>query len=169
MNKGKITLIKNTERNRPYNYRPITCLPMMRKILTAQIREEIYHLLLSHGRRIERMPQVDQRYRRTTIHWSTLPQREQDKMEKASYGVDWLQKAYDIVPQSWMINCLKMYKISGEVIKFIENTIKKLERRTDHSRRKKPNRGKNPDMNLTGGYAITIIICKSDDAIRSRT
>ena len=34
------------------------------------------------------------------------------------------KKAYDIVPQSWMINCLKMYKISHEVINFIEKTMK---------------------------------------------
>ena len=29
-----------------------------------------------------------------------------------------------MVPQSWIINCLKMYKISHEVINFIEITIK---------------------------------------------
>ena len=34
------------------------------------------------------------------------------------------KKAYDIVPQSWIINCLKMYKISDEVINFIEKTMK---------------------------------------------
>ena len=32
-------------------------------------------------------------------------------------------KAYDMVPQSWIINCLKMYKISHEVINFIEKTM----------------------------------------------
>ena len=31
----------------PNNYRPITCLPIMRKILIAQVREEIYYLLTS--------------------------------------------------------------------------------------------------------------------------
>ena len=31
------------------NYRPITCLPMMWKILTAQIKEEIYNSLTSRG------------------------------------------------------------------------------------------------------------------------
>ena len=44
-------------------------------------------------------------------------------MEKSSYGMDWLQKDYDIVPQSWIINNLKMHNISGEVIQFIENVI----------------------------------------------
>ena len=33
-------------------------------------------------------------------------------------------KAYDIVPHSWIINCLKIYKISLEVINFIEKTMK---------------------------------------------
>ena len=34
------------------------------------------------------------------------------------------KKAYDMVPQSWIINCLKMYKISHETINFIEKTMK---------------------------------------------
>ena len=34
------------------------------------------------------------------------------------------KKAYDMVPQSWIINCLKIYKISHEVINFIEETMK---------------------------------------------
>ena len=34
------------------------------------------------------------------------------------------KKAYDMVPQSWMIKCLKMYKISYEVINFIKKTMK---------------------------------------------
>ena len=50
MTKGKTTLIqKNPSKGTdPNNYRPITCLPMMWKILTAQIREEIYCSLTSH-------------------------------------------------------------------------------------------------------------------------
>ena len=34
------------------------------------------------------------------------------------------KKAYDIVPHSWMINSLKIYKISDEVINFIDETMK---------------------------------------------
>ena len=30
------------------------------------------------------------------------------------------KKSYDMVPQSWVINCLKMYKMSHEVINVIE-------------------------------------------------
>ena len=32
------------------------------------------------------------------------------------------KKASDMVPQSWILHCLKMYKISHEVINFIEKT-----------------------------------------------
>ena len=34
------------------------------------------------------------------------------------------KKSYNIVPQCWMIDCLKMYKIPCEIIKFIEKTMK---------------------------------------------
>ena len=34
------------------------------------------------------------------------------------------KKAYDMLPQSWILHCLKMYKISHEVINFIEQTTK---------------------------------------------
>ena len=34
------------------------------------------------------------------------------------------KKVYDMVPQSWIINFLKMYEISDEVINFIEKTMK---------------------------------------------
>ena len=34
------------------------------------------------------------------------------------------KKTYDIVPQRWIIDCLKIYKIYNEVIKFIEETMK---------------------------------------------
>ena len=34
------------------------------------------------------------------------------------------KKAHDMVPHSWIINSLKMYKISHEVINFIDKTMK---------------------------------------------
>ena len=34
------------------------------------------------------------------------------------------KNAYDIVPHGWIINSLKMYKISDEDIKFIDKTMK---------------------------------------------
>ena len=51
MTKGKTTLIQKDplKGTAPNNYRPITYLLMIWKILTAQIREEIYYSLTNHG------------------------------------------------------------------------------------------------------------------------
>ena len=49
--KEKTTLLQKdpSKGTAPNNYRPIICLPMMWKILTAQIREKIYFSLTSRG------------------------------------------------------------------------------------------------------------------------
>ena len=70
------------------------------------------------------MPQRIQRHRRATLRRLAHPQREQDQKEKSTYDLDWLQNGIWYVPQSWMINCLKMYKILYKVINFIEKTVK---------------------------------------------
>ena len=49
LTKGKTTLIQKDPKKETVsnNYRPITCLSIIWKILTAQIREEIYYSLIS--------------------------------------------------------------------------------------------------------------------------
>ena len=71
----------------------------------------------------ERMPQMMQRHRRATLHRSAHPHRERARPDGKIYL--WIQykKAYYIVPQNWIINFLEMYKISDEVINFIEKTM----------------------------------------------
>ena len=129
MTKGRATLIQKdpSKRTAPNNYRLITCLPMMWKILTVQIREEIYDSLTSHGlfldeekgcckgtRGIAELLYIDQHILN------------ESKTRRKNLVIAWIdyKKAYDMVPQSWIINCLKMYKISHEVINFIEETMK---------------------------------------------
>ena len=57
----------------------------------------------------------------------------ENKTRRKNIAIAWIdyKKVYNMVPQSWIINCLKMYKISHEVTNH-EN----LESRID-SRRKK--------------------------------
>ena len=92
----KTTLIQKNPRKRtaPNNYRPITCLLMMWKILRAQIREKIHYSLTSRGLfpYEERMLQRIQRHSRVTLHRSAHPEWEQDQTKKSRYGLDWLQK-----------------------------------------------------------------------------
>ena len=43
---------------------------------------------------------------------SAHSQEGQNIAEICSHGEDWLQNAYDMVPQTWITEGLKMYKIS---------------------------------------------------------
>ena len=121
------------------------------------------------SRGTERMLQLDQRYRRATIHWSTHHQVEQDETEKnlAMERIDY-KMSNDMVPQSWITDCLKMDAFSGEVIKFYSNYHGKLESRTD-SKSKKLNRGENHEKDLHGRCTITISICNCDDGSEPQT
>ena len=98
----------------------------MWKILTAQISEEIYDLQIS--RRLFTEEQ------KGYLNWTrgsgeqlcidehilkdSKVKRKNLVMAKTEY-----KKTYDKLPHSWIIDCLKMYKISGEVIKSIKNTM----------------------------------------------
>ena len=48
------------------------------------------------------------------------------KRRKKNVTIAWIdnKKAYDMVLQTWMIKCLKMYKISNKVLNFIMKVIK---------------------------------------------
>ena len=53
----------------------------------------------------------------------------ESRTKRKNLAMAWIdnKKAYDMVPHSWIINSLKMYKISHEVINFIDKTKKNLE------------------------------------------
>ena len=76
MTEGRITLIQKDPHTgtAPDKYRPMTCLLMMWKILTAQIREEIYFSLTSHGLFPEEQKGCHKESRSTPLHWSAQPQ-----------------------------------------------------------------------------------------------
>ena len=128
MTKGKTTLIQKdpSKGTAPNNYGPITCLPMIWKILTAQIREKIYYLLTSRGL----FPDEQKGCRKGSGGTAELIYIDQHilnerKIRRKNLAIAWIdyKKAYDIVPHSCIINCLKMYKISHEVINFIEKSM----------------------------------------------
>ena len=129
MTKGKTTLIQKdpSKGTAPNNYTPIICLPMMWKILTAQIREDIYYSLTSRGLFPDEQKGCRKGSRGTTellyIDQHILSESRNRRKNLAMAWIDY-KKAHDMVPQSWIINCLKTYKISHEVINFIEKNMK---------------------------------------------
>ena len=119
--KRKTTLIqkdplKGTISN---NYRPITCIAMMWKILTSQISEEIYDSLTSH-RLVPKEQKGCHNGSRATGELLYIDQHivNERKTKRKNLSL------FVVNPQSLIINCLKMYKISDEVINFIKKTMK---------------------------------------------
>ena len=121
---SKKTTKKATTSN---NYRPITCLPMMWKILTAQISGEIYYSLISCGLLFEEQKgyHMGTRGAGHVIHIDQHFLKD-SKTKRKNLHLAWIgyKKAYDMVPQIWIIDFLKMCKISDKTIKFIEETMK---------------------------------------------
>ena len=129
MTKGKTTLIQEdpSQGTAPNNYRPITCLPMLWNILTAQIREVIYYSLIN--RRL--FPNEQKGCRKGPRDTAELLYIDkyilnESKNTQKNLAMAWIdyKKAYDMVPQSWIINSLRMYKISHKTINFLEKTMK---------------------------------------------
>ena len=97
------------------------------EIIKAQIRENIYYSLTSHGLLPEEQRGCRKGYRVSAellyIDHHILNESKTRHKNVAMAVIDF-KKAYDMVPQSWIINCFKMYKISHGVINFIEKTMK---------------------------------------------
>ena len=103
MTKGKTTLVQKEllKGAAPNNYRPITCLPMRWKILTAQIKKKIIYSLIS-----SRIFPGEQKecYKRTrgTEELLYIDQHifNESKTRQKDLAMAWIdyKKAYDMVP-----------------------------------------------------------------------
>ena len=116
MTKGKTTLIQKDplKGTAPSNYRPITCLPMMWKILTAKIREKINHSLISRGIFPDEQKGCCKRIKSTEeLLYMDQHILNESKTTRENLAMSWInyKNAYVMVPQSWILHCLKMYKI----------------------------------------------------------
>ena len=99
----------------------------MGKILTTQIREDSYYSLSSCGLFPDKQRGCFKGSRGTAeffyIDHQILNESKIRRKNLAMAKIDY-KKAYDMVPHSRIINCLKMCKISHEVINFIDKTMK---------------------------------------------
>ena len=99
----------------------------MQKILTAGIREEIYNSLRSRGL-FPKEQKGCRKWRRGTEKLLYIDQHipNDSKTRRKNLAMTWIdyKKANDMVPQSWIINYLKMFKISDEIMNLIKRTVK---------------------------------------------
>ena len=106
------------------NYRPLSCLPMMWKLMTGMLAENIY----SHPER-ENVLQSEQKECRKKIGGPTGIEKtvlRDGKRRQIDLALTWIdhKRAYDMVPHSWISECFQMFGIPNNVQNFLNNRIK---------------------------------------------
>ena len=173
MTKGKTTLIQKdpSKGTAPNNYRPITCLPMTWKILTAQIREKIYYSLTSRGLFPDEQKGCRKGSRGTAkllfIDQHILNE-SKTRRKKSSYGLDWQQEGIWYGPTKLDITLSQNVQNITWSHKLHRTDHEDLESGTD-SRRKKHSWNKDPKRHLPRRCTIALTIHNSHDATEPHT
>ena len=100
------------------NYRPITCLPLVWKLLTGLIAGEVYGFLDTNFLLPQEQKGCRKKSRGTNdlLFIDKMIMREV-KMRKQNLLMAWIdyRKAYDVVPHSWKIDCLETIGINEKI------------------------------------------------------
>ena len=113
LTRGKTSLLQKdkSKGNVASNYRPITCLPLMWKLLTGVIADQIY----AHLDQEKLLPEEQKGYRKGSRGTNNLLYIDRAvikevKSRNKNLAMAWIDyKAYDMVPQSWIIECLDLF------------------------------------------------------------
>ena len=117
-------LPKTEETAKPKNYRPITCLPTLYKILTSIITDRTY----KHLDENELLPMEQKGCKKGSygckdqllINKMILEHCRKMKRNLSTAWIDY-RKAFDSVPHSWILKTMHMYKVSPTLINFLSH------------------------------------------------
>ena len=128
MTTGRTVLIPKDPKkgNTPSNYRPITCLPIMYKVLTAMISDSIYKHLEDENVIPWEQKGCGRKSRGTKDQLIIDKYVMKDsKSRKSNLMMGWIdyRKAYDMVPHSWITSVLELLKVAGNTRKFIKGSM----------------------------------------------
>jgi hypothetical protein len=127
---GRTVLIQKDKLkgNSPSNFRPITCLPIVWKTMTGILGRKIY----AHLEKNKMIPSAQKgciRNTRATKDQLLIDRAivEDARKKQKNLSICWIdfQKAFDMVPHSWIIQTLRMYKVSEVLVKFLSESMKK--------------------------------------------
>lgn len=114
---------KDGDRKNPQNYRPITCLPAVYKILTAVITRHIN----KHLRDNNLMAEEQNGCRINTKGCKELLVvdyilTKQARKKLRNISIAWIdyRKAFDSVPHTWLVKVLELHGISGPVVNLLK-------------------------------------------------
>ena len=111
------------------NYRPITCLLLMWKLLTGVIADQMYeHLdrekLLPEGQKGRRK---DSRWTNDLLYIDGAVIKEFNSISK-NIAMAWIdyQKAFDMLPHSWITECLDLFEVAESIKSLLVNSMGKF-------------------------------------------
>ena len=111
----------------PKNYWPITCLPTTFKILTSVVTHRLYNHMEKESIMTPEQRQGKREFYgckgQLMINNAIL---ENCKKRKKNLPKD--KKAFDSVPHSWILKCLKIYKVHSLLTTFIETSMNQLKK-----------------------------------------
>ena len=128
MTRGKTSLIMKDKEKGPIvsNFRPITCLPLMWKLLTSVLSDAMYEHLEGKGLLVDEQKGCRRKSR------GTKDQLLIDKMVMRSckrrlcgLGMAWIdyRKAYDLIPHTWLLKCMNMFGLASNMVSLLENSM----------------------------------------------
>ena len=109
------------------NYRPVTCLPLMWKLLTGVTAEEMYTYLEGENLLTNEQKGCKRKSRGTKdqllIDKTVLKDCRKRHTNLAMTWIDY-KKAYDLVPHSWIKECMELMGIAENVRELLEKSMK---------------------------------------------
>ena len=109
------------------NFRPITCFPLMWKLLTGIMSADMYCFMENEKLRPEEQKGGRRKNRRTKdqllIDKTTLNDCRKRRTNLPMTCIDYM-KVYDIVPHGWILECLDRLGIADDVRDILEKSIK---------------------------------------------
>ena len=98
------------------NYRPITCLPLMWKLLTGVIADQIY----AHLDQEKLLPEEQKGCRKGSRGTNDLLYIDRAVLSWIDY-----KKAYDMVPHSWIREFSDLFRVAENIKSFSVNSMEK--------------------------------------------
>ena len=121
-----VLLLKDkTKRNEVSNYRPTTCLPLMQKLLTGIVTDEIYNQLEENDLLPEEQKGCRGNSRGTKYQLLISKAVMENCRRKDELSMVWIdyQKAYDMVPHSWIKKSMEMCGVADNISHLLSKSM----------------------------------------------
>ena len=130
LTRGRTSLLQKdkSKGNAASNYRPITFLSLMWKLLTAVIADQIYAHLDQKKLLLEEQKGCRKGSRGTNdVLYFDMAVIKEVKSRKNSLAMAWIdyKKTCDMVPHSWIIECLDLFGVAENFKSLLVNSMEK--------------------------------------------